>query len=297
METISKAGAVSPFTLIAQDGVEVTAYRALPDGPSRGLVQIAHGIAEHFGRYRHLTDRLTAAGYTVYGVDHRGHGRSTGSAGLGHFGSPGFQAVVDDMASLSRLAKGEQPGQPLILLAHSMGSFAAQLYLLEHASELSGLVLSGTAALDLLLGALLAGGGPVTLEVLNKGFEPGRTPYDWISSDPAQVDAYIADPLSGFDVPEETLQSIFGLTAMATLDPRVANLPQDLPIYVISGQFDPVVGPDQTYSTALVDRYRAAGVRRVDHRIYPGGRHEMFNEINRDTVETELIDWLNAITA
>ena len=284
---------VTPFTLIATDEVAIAAYRSLPTGHARGVVQIAHGMSEHFGRYRHLTDALTTAGYAVYANDHRGHGASADAHGVGEFGPGGFQAVVDDVAALTKLAKQERPGRPLVLLGHSMGSFAAQLYLLEHSADLAALVLSGTAALDKLLVSLLASGGPVTLELLNAGFEPGRTKYDWLSRDEAQVDAYIDDPLCGIVIEDGAMGSVFALGAGARNDPRLVGVHKALPIYVISGECDPVVGPDQAFARTLIDSYLAAGLTNIEHRIYPGGRHEMFNETCRDQVETELIAWLD----
>jgi alpha-beta hydrolase superfamily lysophospholipase len=281
------------FALETPDRAAVAAYRSLPDETPRGIVQIAHGMAEHFERYGQLTSRLNAAGYAVYGVDHRGHGRSTATFGLGSFGPGGFQRVVDDMAALTRIAKREQPGLGLALLGHSMGSFASQLYLLQHANELTALVLSGTAAMDELLGFLLASGDPVTLAVLNAGFEPARTGFDWLSRDETKVDAYIADPLCGFDLDEPSLQSVFGLSAEARFDDRLNRMRKDLPIYIISGQCDPVVGPDQAFVRALIRTYEGVGLSQIEHRIYPGGRHEMFNETCREQVEDELIAWLD----
>jgi len=286
---------MTEFTLDTADGAAVAAFRSAPSGPIKGIVQIAHGVAEHAGRYRRLASRLNAAGYAVYANDHRGHGRSSEVHGRGDFGPEGFQALVDDMAALTKVAKRENPGKPLALLGHSMGSFAAQLYLLEHHRELAALVLSGTAALDKLLEALLAGGGPVSLELLNAGFEPGRTKFDWLSRDEAEVDAYIADPLCGFDVPDSAMGSMFQLGAGARHDPRLAQVRSDLPIYVISGEFDPVVGPRQVFTQALLDSYGAAGLTKIEHRVYAGGRHEMFNETCRDQVEAELIDWLDRV--
>jgi alpha-beta hydrolase superfamily lysophospholipase len=287
----------TPFTLTAADGVAIAAYRSLPARPARAVVQIAHGMSEHFLRYRHLTDRLNQADFVVFGNDHRGHGASAAALGVGEFGPGGFQAVVDDMAALTALAKAEFPGLPFVLLGHSMGSFAAQLYLLEHHRDLSALVLTGTAALDQLLGALLAGGGPVTLELLNAPFEPGRTSFDWLSRDEAQVDAYMADPFCGFALADAAMASVFQLGSGARADPRLAHARKDLPIYVISGERDPVVGPDQAYVRALIDSYCQAGLIRLTHRIYPGGRHEMFNETCRDQVEDELVAWLERALA
>jgi alpha-beta hydrolase superfamily lysophospholipase len=277
------------FTFTAPDGAKLGAYRSLPDAPAKGVVQLAHGMAEHLGRYERLARALSAAGYAVYGADHRGHGRSAEVHGLGSFGPGGFQAVVDDMAAVSALARREQPGAPLVLLGHSMGSFASQLYILEHGAGLAGLVLSGTAAMD----QLLANGPPGGLEAFNAGFEPARTGFEWLSRDEAEVDAYVADPLCGFALDEGAMQTMFGLGVAARGDPRLAELPKDLPVYVVSGEVDPVVGPDQAFARALIESYRAAGLTRIDHRVYPGGRHEMFNETCRDQVEAELVAWLN----
>lgn len=288
---------IERFTLHGSDGVAVAAYRALPAGDIRGVVQIAHGMAEHFGRYHRLAGRLTRAGYAVYANDHRGHGGSAGAHGLGQFGPDGFAALVGDMAALTQVARREAPGRPLVLLGHSMGSFAAQLYLLDHHHELAGLALSGTAALDKLLDNMQASGRPVGLESLNAGFEPARTPFDWLTRDEGEVDAYIDDPLCGFALDDASMGSIFALGSGARTDPRLAGVRADLPVYVISGEFDPVTGPDQAFVEALLGGYRDNGLSNIDHRIYPGGRHEMFNETCRDQVESELIAWLNAVTA
>ncbi|HEY5009222.1 MAG TPA: alpha/beta hydrolase [Caulobacteraceae bacterium] len=282
------------FTLTASDGASLAAWRSLPAGEPKAILQISHGMAEHFARYGRLARGLGAAGYAVYGGDHRGHGQSASIHGLGSFGERGFQAVVDDMAALSAVARRELPGRPLVLLGHSMGSFAAQLYILEHSHDLAALVLSGTAALDQLLAAMLSSGGPVSMEQLNAAFEPGRTRFDWLSRDEAEVDAYVADPLCGFDLDQASMQSIFGLGATARTDPRLAQVRKSLPIYVISGERDPVTGPDQAFTRALIESYEAAGLGPIDHRVYPGARHELFNETCRDQVEADLIAWLDA---
>jgi alpha-beta hydrolase superfamily lysophospholipase len=130
----------------------------------------------------------------VYGNDHRGHGRTALSAAhFGDFGEGGFDLLVEDMVRLSRIAKEENPDPPFILLGHSMGSFAAQQYVLDHSREIDGLVLSGSGALDGL--ARLANSAPSRKNILNAPFEPARTPFDWLSRDSAVVDAFISDPL------------------------------------------------------------------------------------------------------
>lgn len=287
------SGDIEDFRFTADDGASIAAYRALPPGPPRAVVQIAHGMAEHFGRYGRLARRLTGAGYAVYGVDHRGHGASIDAYGLGAFGPGGFQALVDDLATLTRLAKADHPGVPLVLLGHSMGSFASQLYLLDHADALAGLVLSGTAAMDQLLAQMTGGGADAPLVSLNAGFEPARTDFDWLTRDEAEVDAYVADPLCGFQLEAAALQTMYGLGVPARFDSRLGGVRKDLPVYVISGEFDPVVGPGQAFARALIDSYRDHGLTRIEHRVYEGGRHEMFNETCRDQVEAELVAWLD----
>lgn len=284
--------AVDHFRFAADDGAELAAWRLAPEGRPKAVIQIAHGMAEHMARYERLGQALADAGNAVYASDHRGHGASADIHGLGDFGPRGFPGVVLDMAALSHQARDEHPDTPFVLIGHSMGSFAAQLYLLDHGDDLAALVLSGTAAGDKLVEAIAAAGGGGRLESFNAAFEPARTPFDWLSRDPAEVDAYVADPLCGFELTQASVQSVFQATGGATLDPRLAKAPRDLPVLVISGERDPVTGPGQAFSNALVERYRAAGLD-VEHGVYPGGRHELFNETNRDEVTADLIAWLD----
>ncbi|HWD67831.1 MAG TPA: alpha/beta hydrolase [Caulobacteraceae bacterium] len=285
--------AVDHFRFAADDGAQIAAWRLAPEGRPKAVIQIAHGMAEHMARYERLGQALADAGYAVYANDHRGHGASADIHGLGNFGPRGFPGVVKDMAALSHLARGEHPGAPLVLIGHSMGSFAAQLYLLDYGDDLAALVLSGTAAGDKLVEAIAAAGGDGRLESFNAAFEPARTPFDWLSRDPAEVDAYVADPLCGFELTPASVQSVFEATGGATLDPRLARAPKNLPVLVISGERDPVTGPGQAFADTLVDRYRTAGLD-VEQRVYPGARHELFNETNRDEVTADLIAWLDA---
>jgi alpha-beta hydrolase superfamily lysophospholipase len=300
---------LTDYIFQGHDGVSLAGYRALPDkngpdGAERGVVQIAHGMAEHFPRYAHLAGTLSAAGWAVYGNDHRGHGRSAHAHGLGSFGPAGFQGLVDDMACLSERARAEHPGKPLVLLGHSMGSFAAQLYLLQHSDWLAGLVLSGTAALDVLQATMVAvaqaaADAPegAALQGFNGRFagEAGATGFEWLSRDAAEVARYVADPLCGFDLDLAAMASMQAVGARGRDPAALAAVRKDLPIYIISGEHDPVVGEGYAHVNALIESYRAAGLTTIEHRMYPEGRHEMFNEINRDEVEGDLVGWLGRI--
>ena len=188
------------FSFTADDGDEVVAYRWAGDGEPRGIVQIVHGMGEHAGRYRRLARALTDAGYVVYAGDHRGHGRTAGSVErLGDFGPGGWPGLIADIGQLAGIARTEFPGLPLVMVGHSMGSFALQQYLLDHSIELSGAVLSGTSAIDV----IAAGIDPtqeVDLSAFNAPFEPARTESDWLTRDPDEVDLYIADDYCGFGI-------------------------------------------------------------------------------------------------
>jgi alpha-beta hydrolase superfamily lysophospholipase len=283
----------SEFRLTSTDGLRVACARWDSRGPVRGVVQIAHGMGEHIGRYVGTIDVLVSAGLTVYGNDHRGHGRTAPSAThFGDFGAGGFDLLVEDMLRLSRIAKEENPDQPFILLGHSMGSFAAQQYVLDHSREINGLILSGSGALEGL--AHLARAAPAGENILNAPFEPARTPFDWLSHDSAVVDAFINDPLC-FAALQPAAYASFLAAAPRLSDPvSLGKIRDDLPIYLFSGSEDPV-GQQLEGVRVLIERYRKAGIHDVSHHFYPGGRHEMLNEINRGEVRAHLLGWIFAV--
>jgi alpha-beta hydrolase superfamily lysophospholipase len=285
------------FKLAAPDGHEIEAHRWQHSGaePPRAIVQIAHGMGEHSLRYQALAETLaTRCGCVVYANEHRGHGAGAAARNeLGRFGERGFAALVDDMAQLSRHAQAEHPGLPLVLLGHSMGSFAVQYYLVEHASLLAGAVLSGTTALDLLGAGLQAG---FRLEDMNAALPDVRTPFDWLSRDAAQVDAYIADPLCGFTVDAPGMGSMFAGLASLTPEAMRGRIPAGLPMYLFIGDQDPVSNKGQWFEP-LVQRYRDAGLTDVSSHVFGGARHEALNETNRDEVFAVLVAWLQRVLA
>jgi len=283
------------FTYPASDGFPVQAYRWDPTGPVRGVVQITHGMGEHALRYGHLAGTLTAAGFVVYAQDHRGHG-ATGTPGGGEqgaIGAEGWGALVDDVDRLVAHARGEHPGVPLVLLGHSMGSFAVQQYLLDHSEDVDAAVLTGTAVLDLLEPALDLDADP-DLSAFNAPFAPGRTDYDWLSRDDAQVDKYVADANCGFGLDKEAFRAMFAAARPIADSERMAAIRSDLPVYVAVGDQDPVNG-QLALAHPLLDRYRAAGLTDVTFSAYEGARHEVFNETNRDEVEADLMAWLDRV--
>jgi alpha-beta hydrolase superfamily lysophospholipase len=277
------------FRLTSSDGLCIACARWNSNGPARAVVQIAHGMGEHMGRYAATIDTLVAAGLTVYANDHRGHGLSVHSQ-MGELGRDGFEVLVQDMVRLSEIAREENPDLPLLLLGHDMGSFAAQRYVIDHSHEIDGLILSGSGALD----GLARAARPETAgrNLLNAAFEPARTPFDWLCRDRAIVDAFMADPLCFEDLHPDSLVSFLG-AAPRLCDPvALRNIRSDLPIYVFSGSEDPV-GQQLRGLHRLIGRYRDAGLHDIAFDFYPGGRHEMLNEINRRDVQTRLVGWIS----
>jgi alpha-beta hydrolase superfamily lysophospholipase len=284
------------FQFKSDDGLSIACVKLGNSRDVRGVVQIAHGLGEHIGRYGELADILVRDGFVVYGNDHRGHGLTAKLSGsFGDFGPGGFDQLVEDMISLRVIAKNEHPDKPYILFGHSMGSFAAQQFVFDHSHSIDGLALSGSGTLDGL--ARLAQSispGTDLMKLMNAAFEPARTPFDWHSRDNAEVDAFINDPLCFPSLKPESMQSF--LDAFPRLaDPReIRKVRDDLPIYIFSGSDDPV-GQRLEGVRVLIDRYRNAGFTSIADDFYTGGRHEMLHETNRRDVITNLLVWMSSI--
>jgi alpha-beta hydrolase superfamily lysophospholipase len=283
MSQITETGVALP----ERDGVAPAAQHWSAGVTPRLVLVVAHGMGEHSRRYVAPLSPLIAEGVEVYALDHRGHGASVQAGQVGDFGAGGFAGIVSDLVALVEVAQAQHPGLPLALLGHSMGSFAAQLFVLDHADLIDGLALSGSAALDRLAAVATS---PDVLAALNGPFEPSRTPFDWLSRDEDEVDAYIADPLCGFPLTPQSFVSMFE-HAPRMADPAVlAAIPKDLPIYIFSGLADPLASALGGLDP-LIERYKAAGVP-VTTDLYPEGRHEILNETNRAEVVGRLGGWL-----
>lgn len=288
------------------DGIEIFYRRWRPDGRQRGSVLIAHGASEHSGRYARFASVLTAAGFGVYALDQRGHGRTGKSSGPGRMGARGQQGLLDDLAELERRARAEAPSAPVLLFGHSMGSLIAQAYAEQRGGGLAGLVLSGSLGVmdgfaEIAAGleaAVVAGQGDEALNLLgalNAAFEPARTGFDWLSRDPREVDAYIADPFCGDNWPLSNgyMAQIFALAMTAMSEAAIAQIPKRLPVLLITGE------ADSASNMALQVReleklLRAAGLA-VTANYYAEARHELLNETNRDAVHADVVAWLDGV--
>lgn len=276
-----------------QDGLEVAAYAWPAPAEPKGIVQIAHGVAEHALRYARFARSLNAAGYSVFAHDHRGHGQSLFADGaLGDAGEAGWGGLVSDIAQYTNIIMEAAPDLPLFLFGHSMGSFAAQHLLLDHSDKAAGVILSGSTDIGVLAAMIAAGGEAPSLAAYNAAFEPARTPFDWLSRDEREVDVYVADPLCGWEPPDAFAASMIAGAPHYADPAQLSVVRRDLPILFAAGDADPLNGK-LALLNGLVEKYRAAGFVEVESIIYPGARHEILNETNRNAVTDDIIQWLH----
>lgn len=293
-------------SLRAPDDVAVFYRRWLPSGPVRGALLLAHGLSEHSGRYARFADVLTDAGFAVYAPDHRGHGRTASSTGLGRAGPRGFEGILGDIALLERRAR-EETGRNVVLFGHSMGSVIALGFAERQGSTLSGLVLSGTSGPSEVMAGMIegvraavdAGKGDEPLPMLGgtgqEDIENARTPYDWLSRDADEVDRYIADPLCG-DACPPTYAFLLGMMQLGleVMEPdAIASLPPGLPVLLIAGEKDPA-SANAAQVRELEARMRRTGLDVRAH-YYAEARHELLNELNRNEVHHDVLAWLDTI--
>ena len=297
------------FWLEANDRSGLFVNQWLPAGTPKAMVLLAHGMAEHSGRYARLGETLGDAGFGLYAHDQRGHGKTAERGTLGYFAdNDGWCAVVSDLASLSQHIGQTHPGVPIFLLGHSMGSYIAQAYLMHHSASLQGAILSASnfqpvalyraASLIARFERLRQGpkGRSALIEWLsfgsfNKTFKPNRTAYDWLSRDPVQVDAYASDPLCGFRCTNQLWIDLLGGLQQISKASNLAQIDPGLPLLIMGGECDPV--SEGKRLTDLATALRKAGNRQLQLNLYPQARHELFNETNRDEVMADVIEWLN----
>lgn len=304
------------FGVPSSDGETMLQARAWdPDAsafPSpRAVVQIVHGMSEHMGRYDAFARFLARRGFAVVGHDQIGHGKSAPSAQrLGKLPAKGGkELLLDDIHAVRERASALYPeGAPYVLFGHSMGSFEAYAYLARHAEGVAGAVLSGTGRVPTALSRLgnalsralaaLRGEDAVSPLIHSIGagayakrIEDARTPFDWLCTDPAVVDVYIADELCGATFSVGGYATLTDLTYEIATPACAARIPRDLPILLVSGALDPVGD-----NGAGVERARGllvgAGARRVTMKLYPGMRHEILNEPDGDRVREDVLAWM-----
>ena len=303
---------IEEFTFLSSDGqTRLHAMLWLPEGEIRGILQIAHGVAEHIARYDGFAHYLCARGIAVAGHDHLGHGKSLPDGATPvYFGAQdGWQHAVDDIHALHQRLQEEFPNMPLCIMGHSMGSFLTRSYLIRYPGTVRAAVIMGTGwqpapviAAGRTLAKLIARreGADTTSDLVtklafggyNKAFAPNRTGYDWLSADSENVDRYIADPLCGADATVGLFRQMLHGIAFNQNPKNLARMDTSLPVLLISGDRDPV-GDMGKGVRRTADAFRKAGLSDVTLKLYPGLRHEILNEgPMRQTVYEDIWHWL-----
>ena len=273
---------------------DIHAVKFLPDGEIKAVLQIAHGMAEHVERYVAFAEYLTNEGIAVYTNDHLGHGKSVKNDDeLGYFGEKdGWKSFVEDCYKLTEIAKSENSGKPYVFFGHSMGSFVARAYTFKYANEINGAVFCGTSGANPLAGigitlakAIKAVKGDhhrsklidkMSFGSYNKRCE-GRTSFDWLTRDTDIVDKYIADKYCGFLFTISGSIDLMSVLSYVSAPDWYQGFNKELPVFVISGQEDPV-GAYGAGTKEVADGLKNAGVKDVTMKLYPECRHEILNE-------------------
>ena len=292
--------------------IDISAYFYLPEGEIKGIVQLSHGMCEYVERYEDLAEFLTKNGYVFCGNDHLGHGRTGEDSGeFGYFGEKdGWKCLSKDVHNLTFIAQERFPGVPLILLGHSMGSFVARDYAAKYGYDIDALILSGTSGGETFIdvGIKLADriakrkGEKYVSSILNRaafsgynrGKSGGKTGFEWLSRDREVCERYIADKWCAFIFTAAGFRDLFSLLKSVSTEEWAENVPQNLPIYIFSGDDDPVGGHGK--GVLKVEKLlKETGHRDVELKLYEGGRHEMRNETNREEVKEDILKFLEKV--
>ena len=283
--------------------LHVTIWR--PEGEVRAVLQMVHGMSEYIGRYGDLAGFFCAHGIAAIGHDHLGHGRTARKPeDLGFFGEESAKAaLIEDMYAVTRTARREFPGAPVFLLGHSMGSFFTRRYLAVHGGEIAGAVIMGTGwvpapvpSVGVLLAKLAcAVRGPRYRSPLLENLALGRSErafaaegkLAWLSTNADNARLYEADPLCGFSFTAGAYRDFFGILADVAAEKGYDAVPRTLPVLVTSGAEDPIGGGAAV--TKVAGEYRRLGLRDVTEKVFPGDRHEICNEKDREAVFDSLL--------
>lgn len=280
----------------------------LPKVQPVAVVQIVHGVAEYVARYDHFASFLASHGYLVVGEDHAGHGKSVGDRDIQGYLTGGWMNVVKGIHLLYGKTHAENPGMPYYMLGHSMGSFLLRTYLFTYHTDLRGAMLSGTGWQNR---ALLQVGRALCREeaarlgehntssllqnlifgAYNRQFAPNRTPYDWVCSNEAVVDAYAKDPDCTFTPTIQLCREMLdGIHSIQQAD-NLTKMKKTLPVFFFAGDHDPV-GNMGKGVLRTADAFRSAGMQDITVKLYAGMRHEVLNEVGKEQVYHDVLSWL-----
>lgn len=305
----------SNFTFLSNDGkTAVHAVKWTPDsGEYSAILQITHGMVEFIERYIPFAEFLTTKGYMVVGHDHIGHGQSVASQeDWGYFcESNPSDVVVEDMHKLRSLIQEDNPEVPYFMLGHSMGSFMLRKYLALHNDNLRGAIIMGTGfipenmtSLALKLTAIVGKlrGSKHRSKLIQslafgadyKGFDmTGEQPENsWLTKDVEIVKAYYNEPRCTFMFTVNGYQGLFEAVNFSCNPENVAKIPKKLPLFIVSGEQDPVGGLGKGVKD-VYDMYKETGMFDLTYKLYENDRHEILNETDKQVVFEDLLAWMN----
>lgn len=296
------------ITIRQKDGyITKLTYLSCNNKP-KASVLILHGMAEHHNRYLSFAQFLVDSGFDVYLYDHRGHGTDKKLSDLGFFAyNKGYQLVIDDAVEVSKYIERHNRSNKFILFAHSMGSLIAR-NVIQSYDKYDGVILSGTAYPSnfLILSGLFITSvikntkGPKYISPFINNLLFGskkytvlsdRTVYDWLSRSHQVVGAYIHDPYCGFTCTASFYYDLMKLTANAANKKLMRQTKHDLPMFIISGEKDPVGGYAKDIKR-LLSVYKKLGFTNITYKIYPECRHELINELNKEEVYNDIRYWI-----
>ena len=280
-----------------------------PDGEPKAVLQLSHGMIEFIERYEGLAQYLNEQDILVIGNDHLGHGHTAGrDEDLGYFCPEHMsETVVKDLHTVTEYAKKEYPGISYFLLGHSMGSFMARRYLMTYGDELTGAILCGTGeqtSATLFAGKTAAGilgafkGQRYRSEFIRKTSFKGyndrfekRTENDWLTKDQSIVDWYNGHKFCTFGFTINGYKTLFEVLTYIQKQENYNKIPKNLPIYMIAGEDDPVGNYGEGVKH-IYQQYKDSGIKDISIKLYPNDRHEILNELDKETVYADVADWI-----
>ena len=299
------------FTLKLEGDLILDCREYRPEGDPVGILQVIHGLGEHQGRYVSFARFLAENGFAAYTSDLPGHGPAAAETGsLGRFPRGGWLQAAEAQHALLERVKGLWPGKPVFLFGHSMGSFLARSCLILWPGGLQGCILCGTGHLARPLVAAGSAAAEVTAKLRGEGnaseflrkmafgsynqrIPEAASPNAWICRDEAVVAAYDADPLCGLTPSSGLIREMMRGIRLITDPAKQKRMDPELPVLFISGEEDPVGEYGAGVRRAL-ESFRKAGMKRAELKLYPGDRHELLNEPDRDAVCGDILAWLKA---
>ncbi|MCR5613924.1 alpha/beta fold hydrolase [Treponema sp.] len=304
------------FFQTMSDGTEVCVNRWIPDDEAKAIIVISHGMAEHSLRYDGTASFFADAGFIVSAHDHRGHGKTAqkqiekGQPGFGYLADKhGYEKVRDDLLEVIQQVKKDFPGKKVILLGHSFGSFITQSFIENYSDQIDACILCGSsgpippARLGVFLSNIcyLFGQkkrknntlGRMAFAGYNNHIKNAKSDFEWLSRDEQNVQMYIADQWCGFDMTTEFYHEMFRILTHIHKIKNIKKISRDLPIYIMSGKEDPVSSYGKSLEN-LYNTYKSIGIKSIDMKLYPEDRHEILNEVDKETVISDTLAWINS---